>query len=477
MSEVWLRPVVSLPEQALTGRLLSPVGLVNISEVRNLMSKSFLVSLLISFSVVFHVTADDESEAERFWPQWRGPWATGVAPHGTPPLEWSENKNIRWKTDLPGLGHATPIIWGDRIFVTTAIAFGDAVDPMPDTAPGAHDNSPVTHHHQFVVLAINRADGKIVWRKTLNKKLPHEGGHYTGSLASNSPVTDGKHVLAFFGSHGLYCLDFNGELKWKKDLGKMLTKHAHGEGASPVLFGDTLVVNWDHRGQSFVVAIEKTTGKQRWRVDRDEVTSWATPIVVNHKGKPQVIVSGTGRVRAYDLNSGKVVWECEGLSNNVVASPVYGDGMVFSGSSYDTRNMLAIRLDGAKGDITDSKNLVWSRRRGPPYVPSPLLYDDSLYFLAHYQAILSRVNTKTGNDSAGPFRLDGIRDIYASPVGANGRIYLTDREGVTLVLSHSKIPRVLAVNKLEDSFSASAAIVGSELFLRGKRHLYCIGEE
>jgi len=441
------------------------------------MFRRFVVLFLISTPFAMWTWAEELPQAKRYWSQWRGPLATGVAPHGTPPLEWNEKQNIRWKTELPGLGHSTPIVWADRVFVTTAIPYGDAVEPKPDTAPGAHDNSPVTHRHEFVVLAINRRDGKIVWRRTLNKKLPHEGGHYTGSLASNSPVTDGEHVFAFFGSHGLYCLGFDGELKWKKDLGKMLTKHAHGEGASPALYGDTLVVNWDHRGQSFAVAFDKTMGKQKWRVDRDEVTSWSTPIVVNHNGKPQVIISGTACVRGYDLQTGDVLWECEGLSNNVVASPVSGDGMVFAGSSYDTRNILAIRLDGAKGDITGTANVVWSRRRGPPYVPSPLLYGDSLYFLAHYQAILSRVNAKTGDNDAGPFRLEGIRDIYASPVGADGRVYITDQNGVTLVLSHSEIPRVLAVNKLDDSFSASAAIVGKELFLRGKSYLYCIAEE
>jgi outer membrane protein assembly factor BamB len=414
---------------------------------------------------------------DHYWPQWRGPMGTGGAPDANPPVEWSESKNIRWKIALPGSGHSTPIVWGDRVFITAAVPNGDPVEPRYDTAPGTHDGVPVTRHHRFVILAVSRHEGKILWQRTLHTELPYEGGHYTGSLASASPVTDGEHLFAFFGSRGLYGLDLDGELQWKADLGEMQTKHAHGEGSSPALHGDTLVINWDHEGKSFVIAFDKRTGKERWKVEREEVTSWATPILVEQGGKLQVIISGTSRVRGYDLATGKVIWECGGLSANIVASPVAADGMVYAASSYDTRAMLAIRLDGAKGDITGTAQVVWTRTRGTPYVPSPLLYGDSLYFLRHYQGILSRVNRKTGEERYGPFRLNGIRNVYASPVGAANRIYITDREGTTLVLSHGDEPRMLALNRLNDSFSASAAVVGGELFLRGQQNLYCIAEE
>jgi len=415
--------------------------------------------------------------AEHTWPQWRGPLGTGVAPSANPPVEWSESKNIRWKIALPGKGHSTPIVWGDRIFITTAVPYGDALEPRYNTAPGGHDGVPVTKRYRFVVLAVSRRDGKIVWQRTLHTELPHEGGHYTGSLASNSPVTDGEHLFAFFGSRGLYALDLNGELQWQTDLGEMQTKHAHGEGSSPALYGETLIINWDHEGQSFVIAFDKRTGKQRWQVAREEVTSWATPIVVENGGKPQVIISGTNRMRGYDLATGEVIWECGGLSANIVASPVAADGMLFAGSSYEKRALLAIRLDGARGDITGTDHVVWTRTRGTPYVPSPLLYGDVLYFLRHYQGILSRVNAKTGEEQHGPFRLNGIRNVYASPVAAADRVYITDRDGTTLVISHGDMPSVLAVNQLNDSFSASAAIVGNEFFLRGQKYLYCIAQE
>lgn len=436
-----------------------------------------LVIRSIAICCLLTQTSFADEDATSNWPQWRGPLGTGVAPGADPPVEWSEKKNIRWKIELPGLGHSTPVIWGDRIFLTAAIPFGEKLEPRFSGAPGAHDNLPVTQKHEYVALAISRLDGKTIWTKSLRKDLPHEGGHNTGSLASASPVTDGKHLFAYFGSRGLYCLDLNGKLLWEKNLGRMNTKHGHGEGSSPALYGDTLVVNWDHEGQSFVVAFDKATGRERWKVARDEVTSWTTPIIVKHNDSPQVIVPGTARMRAYDLASGKVIWECGGLSANIVATPVAADGMVFAGSSYEKRAFLAIRLEGAKGDITDTKNVVWTRIHGTPYVPSPLLYGDAIYFLRHYQGILSRVSTKTGKDLGGPFRLSAIRNVYASPVAAAGRIYITDLDGVTLVLSHSDKPDLLSINKLDDSFSASAALVGNELFLRGAKHLYCIMKE
>ena len=423
------------------------------------------------------ILADDGSESVDDWPQWRGPLGTGVAPRANPPLEWSEDKNIRWKVALPGRGLSTPVVWGDRIFLTAAIPSGRQVPPPAGRRPGAHDGLPVVRRQSFVVLAVNRRDGKIVWQRTVRELIPNEGIHYTGSFASNSPVVDGERVFAFFGSYGLYCLDWNGELLWETDLGDMHTRHGHGEGSSPLVHDDTLLVNWDHEGPSFIVAFDKRTGKERWKVERDEPTSWASPVVVEHDGKHQVIVSGTNRVRGYDLLTGEVIWECAGLSANVVASPVAADGMVYAGSSYDTRNLMAIRLAGSTGDITGTNRVAWTRHRGTPYVPSLLLYGDVLYVVYHYQGILTRLYAKTGEERPGPFRLGGLGNIYASPVGAGGRVYITDLDGATLVITHDDNPKALALNFLEDRFSASAAIAGDELFLRGERYLYSIAEE
>ncbi len=431
---------------------------------------SIAISLLLLFSTNDAWSVDSAAQ----WAQWRGPLATGVAPKADPPIEWSETKNIRWKKALPGKGHSTPVIWEDRIYLTAAEPFGKPRLPVYDKAPGSHDNLPVMRSHRYLVLALDRKSGDEVWRRVVTEAFPHEGGHTSGTLASHSPITDGKQIYAFFGSRGLFALNLAGEVVWKADLGIMNTKHAHGEGASPVLHGETIVVNWDHEGESAIHAFDKRTGALKWRVHRDEVTSWATPIVVEHEGKFQVIVSATNRIRAYDLENGKVVWECGGMSNNVVASPVYADGVVIAACSYDTRAIIAIRLAGAKGDITDTANVLWKTNQRTPYVPSPLPVGESLYFLNHYQGVLSCLDPKTGKTRAGPFRLGSIRDVYASPVSAANRIYITDRSGITLVLNHGDEPKPIARNELDDTFSASAALVGKELFLRGERHLYCI---
>ncbi|MCR9247551.1 MAG: PQQ-binding-like beta-propeller repeat protein [bacterium] len=409
------------------------------------------------------------------WSQWRGPLGTGAAPTANPPVTWSETENVRFKTPLPGYGHGSPIVHGNRIFLTAAIPFGPELEPVPDDAPGAHDNATVTQRHRFVVLAIDRTTGEVAWQHTVHEQVPHDVYHKSSTLVAASAVADDEHVFAFFGSYGLYALDHAGKVTWQHDLGDMQIKHGHGEGSTPALHGNTLVVNWDHEGESFVVAFDKRTGEERWRRDRGEVTSWSTPIIVEHDGRRQVIVSATGALRAYDLVTGEVVWSCRGLSHNVVASPVAANGMVFAGSSYEKRRMFGVALAGAKGDVTNTKNVVWRRQRSTPYVPSPLLYGDWLYFLNHYQGFLVRVHAPTGREPARPLRLPGMREIYASPVGAGDRIYVTSRSGATLVLSHKpEAPRVLAHNVLDDSFSASAAIVGDELFLRGERHLYCI---
>lgn len=408
------------------------------------------------------------------WPQWRGPAGTGVATGGDPPVRWSETQNIRWKVPIPGKGLSTPIVTADRVFLTTAVAHGEALSPTEPRHEGAHDNLAPLRRLEFRVLALDRRDGTLLWQRTLRDAQPHEGTHLTGSWASASPVTDGERLFAFFGSQGIFALDYDGGLLWQRDLGDMSIFHGHGEGSSPALHGDTLVINWDHQGDSFVVALDKRTGVERWRVARAEITSWSTPLIVEHAGRTQVVVSATHRTRSYDLADGRLIWEAGGLSRNVVASPVAGDGLVFVGSSYDTRAMLAIRLDDARGDVSGGDAVVWRRTRDTPYVPSPILYQGSLCFLKHLQNVLTCVEATTGKTVHGPRRIPGNQGVFASPVGAAGRLYITSRDGTTAVLSQGGDYTLLATNQLEDSFSASAAIAGDEIFLRGERHLYCL---
>ena len=409
------------------------------------------------------------------WGQWRGPLGTGVAPKATPPVKWDAQSNLRWKRPLPGLGHSTPVIWGKHIYVTAAEPFGRKLK-APDQPPGAHNNIDPVRKMLFKIIALHRRTGQPIWQAVVRQAQPHQSTHESATWASNSPVTDGRVVIASFGSSGIYGLDAaTGRQLWKRDLGQMQVKHGHGEGASPALHGNTLIVNWDHEGQSFVIALDKATGKTLWRRDRDEPTSWASPIIHEHEGRPQAIISATNALRAYDLHTGKVIWSCGGLPNNVVASPVAAGNLVIAGASYVRRAMIAIDLKHAKGDLTDSDHVLWRRRTGTPYVPSPLLQDGTLYFLHHYQNILSIADARTGKDH-GPFRLP-LRSLYASPVAGDNRVYLTDLTGATLVLAHGNKPKILARNEIGEPVSASPALAGNELYLRGKRHLFCIAQD
>lgn len=446
------------------------------------MKRALTFTIFFSVITTFLWGTDALSDAEKYWHQWRGPQASGVAPHGDPPTEWSENKNIRWKTAIPGQGHATPIVWGDTVFVTSAVETNKQIELAPIEEPrrrrGRRGRSAVPSSvHQFVIFAINRSDGSVRWQQTAREEVPHEGTHQTGSWAANSPITDGEHVYAYFGSRGLYCYDMQGNLQWEKDLGDMSTRRSFGEGSSPALYGDVIVVNWDHEGDSFIVALDKRTGEELWKVDRDESTSWATPIVVEHNGPPQVIVNATNRTRGYDLATGKVLWECGGMTANTIPSPVTANGIVYVTSGFRGNALQAIRLADAKGDITGAAAIVWDYDRDTPYVPSPLLYGDMLYFLKHNRGMLSAFNASTGEAYYGPERLEGISDVYASPVGAGDRIYISDRDGVTLVIKHGSTLEVLAENILDDGFNASPAIVGKEIFLRGNKSLYCIASD
>lgn len=415
------------------------------------------------------------TDLQRSWPNWRGPLDSGVAPFADPPIQWSETNHVRWRIPLPGRGHSSPITAGDRLYVMSASPTGEAQAPVFDQAPGVHDSIPVTHRHQYAVTAVNRADGRILWNRVVAEEWPHEGGHTTGSPVSGSPVTDGTRIFALFGSRGLYSLDTSGAVLWKTNFGRMRTLHAHGEGSSPVLAGDSLFVNWDHEGESFLYALNPQDGSLRWKVARDEKTSWSTPLIVHRGDQRQLVVSATRRVRGYDPASGRVIWECAGLTDNVVSSPVQWQDLVIAGNSYYQQAMMAVRWTTATGDVTGSTNEAWRIQRMTPYVSSPLVYGDTLYFLRHNQNVLSRLDPATGRPRGDPLRLDAIGDmIFSSPVAAAGRLYVTGRDGVTVVLSLDPGNKLLAVNRLEDSFSATPALADGDLYLRGERFLYCL---
>jgi len=435
-------------------------------------------TLLAGASVIGALSAvpliAQDSEASRNWPQWRGPDATGTARNATPPLTWSETSNIKWKVEIPGRGSSSPVVWGNRVFIQTAIPANASTGDQSHRPLGGVNPR---QNHRFVLYALDRETGRIVWERVAREQLPHEATHQdNGTWSSSSAVTDGQHVIAYFESFGLYAYDMNGTLVWQKDLGDKQMRNEFGEGSTPVLHGNRLVIVWDHQGQSFVAAFDKRTGDELWRKTRDEIDTWATPLVVVHEGRAQVITSGMNKLRSYDLETGNIVWESPGVTMNPIPSPVYGDGMVFVTSGFRGNNLKAIRLADARGDITGTPAIVWELNRDTPYVPSPLLYDGVLYFLKTNTAVLSAFNAQTGEPHFALQRLEGLDEVFSSPVGAAGRVYITDRHGTTLVIRQGPKYEVLATNTLDDGFDASPALVGSEIFMRGYKYLYAIAQ-
>jgi outer membrane protein assembly factor BamB len=408
---------------------------------------------------------------------------------GDAPTEWSDTKNIKWKTEIPGRGHSTPIVWGDRIFLTTAIPTGPAVEasrppePRPDQGqgggrgrrggPGGGAGAQV--EHRFVLLCIDRRNGKIIWEKTAKVAAPHEGYHRTyGSFASQSPVTDGRHVYVSFGSRGVYCYDLNGKLVWEKDPGvRMQIRLQFGEGSAPTLHGDKLILNYDHEGDSFIVALDKRTGKELWRTPREEQSSWSSPFVAEQKGRTQIVMTASQKVRSYDVNNGKLIWECAGLGSNTIPMPVQQGDAVLVMSGHRNPKLMAIRL-GREGDLTGSDAVLWSHTRALSYTPSPVLHDNKLYVLTD-QGMLSCFNATTGEPYYHQVRVPNPDSFKASPVGANGKLYLASESGVVTIVKMGEKFEVLATNTLEDQvFIASPVMVGGDIFLRSQNRLYCI---
>jgi len=421
------------------------------------------------------------SEYEQSWPQWRGPSATGIAPAGDPPVEWSEDSNIKWKSEIPGIGHATPIIWKDQIILLSAVQTDKSVKPeKPEEGQDQNEwmaPKKTDYIHQFVVQSVNRGDGAIQWQTAVREELPHSHTHKFGSWASGSPVTDGQLIYAYFGSHGLYCLNLKGEVQWERDFGPMQKVMSFGEGSSPVLYEDKLILLRDHQGQSALYVLDKKTGDIIWEDQRDEVSSWSTPYIIEYEGVTQIITSATNKIRSYDLASGKVIWESTGMTRNVIPSPVHADGILYLMSGFRGSALLAIDLSKATEGVADSLAIVWRYDLNTPYTPSPVLMGDKLYFLKLNNGYLSCLDAKDGTVYYTNVKLEGIQNIFTSPIGVDDRIYITGTDGTTCVVKHGEEFELLSQNNLEDNFYASPVVIGDNLYLRGDNYLYCVSEK
>jgi outer membrane protein assembly factor BamB len=410
--------------------------------------------------LAFVVASFDSLATAENWAHWRGPTGNGTAPKATPPLEWSPTKNVKWKVEVPGRGLSSPIVWENQVFLTTAVpAEGQQAGGLPTL--------------EFKLLCFDRNDGKLLWQRTATVTKPHQRTHETNGFASASPCTDGQHVYAHFGSRGLYCYSMTGELRWKRDdFGKMQTLNGFGEGSSPTIEGDKILVPWDHRGPSALYALDKRTGNTIWKADRDEPTEWATPLVVESAGRKQIVMNGQNMARSYDLETGKELWRCGGQTARPIASPVAANGLVFVGSGYQGSFLGAFRLDG-EGDIQGTNKVVWTMDHDTPDVASPLLSEGRLYFHKAKTGLLSCVDAATGKPHYLARRI-GLSNTYASPIAAGGYVYLTARSGNTVVIKDADELSIVATNTVEETVGATPAPVDNELFIRGDAHLFCI---
>jgi outer membrane protein assembly factor BamB len=403
------------------------------------------------------VTANDvrmvvaDGESAKYWPRWRGPTGQGVVPDGDYPDTWSDTKNVLWKVEVPGRGNSSPIIWKDRIFLTAARDEGK----------------------KRSILCLSRDDGKLLWEAAAPdaraEKIKDKNGY-----ASGTPSTDGEHVYAYFGNHGLLCVDLEGKQVWHKSFGEM--DAYHGTSCSPLLYRDRVIVFQDHRSStgSFVVAFDKRTGKELWKTARKETVGWGSPVAIRVGDREQIIVSSQHRVYAYDPDNGKALWSCAGNLVEVTPTPVVGHGMIFccSGRAGPT---LAIRPDG-QGDVSKT-HLAWQTLKGSPFIPSPLVYGDYLYMVNDIISLITCFEAKSGKlmwqeRMGAPVK----HGFSASPVGVNGKVFFTNDEGDTFVLAAGPKFQLLGTNKLGATTLASPALLDGRWYFRTDRHLLCIGK-
>ncbi|MEM6330931.1 MAG: PQQ-binding-like beta-propeller repeat protein [Planctomycetota bacterium] len=400
------------------------------------------------------------------WPHWRGEGGNGVSTTATPPTAWSDTKNVRWKVAVPGRGSGSPIVWGDQVFVVTAVS--PAAPDTPASGP------PRVQPLRFELHCYDRATGDLVWRRVAIETTPYEGTHRTNGFASASPCTDGERVYAHFGSQGTYCFTMDGQPVWQRDLGDMTVRATFGEGSSPTLAGGKLLVPWDHEGPSSLFALDKLTGETVWKTDRDEPTCWATPLVTDAGGARQVVMNGQTSARGYDLETGQELWRCAGQTKRPAASAVAGGGRVFVASGFRGAFLGAFAATG-RGDLQGTAGVLWTKSRDTPDIASPLLSGNRLYYYKAKTGVLTCVDAATGEPHY-TGRRTGLRTIYASPVAAGGYVYLTDRDGTTVVIEDADTFNIVATNSVGETVDATPAPVGGELFIRGERNLFCIAE-
>lgn len=414
------------------------------------------------------------------WPQWRGQDGTGTSTEKNLPSEWSPTKNIKWKTPIDGRAHSSPIVWGNKVFITTAVEGPEvpgakAVKHTIDGKDFMHPDSVGANRKQaFKVICLDRDSGKILWQETAWEGTPFDDRHRKSSYAASTPATDGKMVYAFFGAEGLYAYDFKGKLAWKAQLGNIGTV-GMGTGTSPILFDKVVIVQADEENgeASFIVALDKKTGKEVWKTPRKVQISWSTPLLVRTGSRAELIASGTESIVSYDPSTGKELWRHKGVESNAIPSPVANSEMVYLVAGYPAKIAMAIRL-GQSGDLTGTPNVPWKYTKGTAYVPSPILYGDYLY-LTTDRGILTCIDAKTGEVKYEGGRIPVPATFTASPVGFEGKILMTSEDGDTFIVKSGPKHEVIGTNSIGEAVYASPAIADGRIYIRGEKHIYAIG--
>jgi len=437
--------------------------------------------IALSAAITIALSAADPAKDQ--WPQFRGPGSTGVADDPALPDKWSQTENIAWKTPIPGVGWSSPIIWGDRIFVTTVISSADVEKPKKGLYFGG-ERKPPTDEHRWMVYAVDFATGKIVWEREAKRGVPAWSHHLKNTYASETPVTDGERVYAYFGNVGLFCYDFSGKLLWSHPAKPVPTRYGWGTAASPVLDQGRLYMIHDNDEHSYLEALDAKTGNVIWSVDRDEKTNWATPYIWAHDGKKEIVTPGTGRVRSYDLD-GKLLWQFGGMSSISIPTPFSSHGLLFISSGYvmdAVRPVYAVK-PGAHGDLTlapgetSNAGIAWYQPQAGPYNPSPLVYGDYYYTLLD-QGFLTCHDATTGKLIYSKQRLDREASAFtASPWAANGKLFLLSEDGDTFVVQAGPEYKLIGKNSLGEMCMATPGIAHGSLILRTASNLYRIAQQ
>lgn len=420
--------------------------------------------------------------AQDNWPQFRGTNASGVSHEAGLPVAWGNSQNVRWKVPIPGVAWSSPVVWGNHIYVTSAISETPQEVPKKGLYFGGDRPSPRATSYRWELICVDTTTGAIQWRSTARQGMPSSAIHIKNSYASETPVTDGDHVYAYFGAAGLYCFDRDGKLEWNRDLGSFKTRLGWGSASSPVLDGDRLFVLNDNEEQSFLVALDKRSGKELWRVSRDEKSSWSTPFVWHNRQRTELVTCATNRVRSYDPATGKLLWELAGMSVICSPTPVANEEMLYVSSGYvldQKRPLFAIRA-GASGDIslrddeTSNGSVAWCQKLAGPYIPSPLLFDGRIYVL-YDRGFFECFDAQTGQPVYDKQRIDANAGAFtSSPWAYDGKIFCLSEDGDAYVIQAGPEFKILAKNSLDEMCMATPAIAGGHLFVRGMEHLYCI---